>query len=78
MMELNAGQLKRLVHGLLETHDQELTCGECFEQLDYFADLELAGKRPGQALPLVEAHLSLCHDCREEYELLLDALRALG
>jgi hypothetical protein len=77
-MELNAEQLGRLVHGLLETHDQELTCGECFEQLDRFAELELAGKRPGQVLPLIEAHLSLCRDCREEYALLLDALRALG
>jgi predicted anti-sigma-YlaC factor YlaD len=76
-MELNAEQLKRLVHGLIETHDHELTCGACFEQLDLFVELRLAGKRPGEALPLVEAHLRLCQDCREEYELLLDALRAL-
>jgi hypothetical protein len=75
-MELKAEQLRRLVQGLVETHDYELTCDECFEHLDQFVELELAGKRPGEALPLVEAHLRLCHDCRQEYELLLDALRA--
>jgi hypothetical protein len=76
-MELDAEHLKRLVRGVLATRSHELTCGECFDQLDQFVELKLAGKSPSQALPLVEAHLRLCHDCREEYELLLDALHAL-
>jgi hypothetical protein len=77
-MELDTELLKRLVYGVIETHDEELDCDECFEQLDRFVELELAGKSASQALPLVENHLRLCTDCREEYQALLDAVRHLA
>lgn len=59
------------------TRPDEIGCDECFEKLDKFAEMELAGKSPGKAMPLVQDHLNKCGDCREEYEALLEALKEL-
>jgi predicted anti-sigma-YlaC factor YlaD len=48
-------------------------CEACFERIDEFVELELAGGDAEQRLPGVRAHLEACRDCREEYE----SLRAL-
>jgi hypothetical protein len=74
MMELDGEHLKRLLRTLLQ--DDVLGCQGCFEQLDCFVEIELAGKNAGEALPWVERHLLACEDCREEYEALREALRA--
>ncbi len=76
-MKLDRIRLKRIVQAIANTHPQEIGCDACFEQLDTFAELVLAGKEATAALPLVQAHLLHCRDCREEFEALLDALRAL-
>ena len=59
------------------TRPDEIGCGNCFEKLNRFAELELAGKSPEEAMPLVRDHLERCNDCREEYEALLEALKAM-
>ena len=76
-MTLNLTLLKGLVRSILGTQDEEIDCGECFKHVDHFAELTLAGKNAAEALPLVQAHLDRCPDCRVEFEALLDALRAL-
>lgn len=76
MKALDPGKLKRMVRDMLATSADEIGCDECFEQLDRFVDLELAGKGAAEALPLVQDHLNHCHNCREEFEALLTALRA--
>jgi hypothetical protein len=76
MKALDPGKLKRMVRDMLATSADEIGCDECFEQLDRFVDLEPAGKRAAEALPLVQDHLNRCHNCREEFEVLLTALRA--
>ena len=38
--------------------------------------MTLAGLDAADALPIVEEHLAGCPCCREEYEALVDALRA--
>ena len=47
------------------------------EQLDQFVELKLADRDVAQAMPLVEHHLRVCSDCREEFEALLQVLQAL-
>ena len=76
--ELDAAMLRRMVQGIVSTRPDEIGCGECFEQLDRFVELELAGKDAAQAMPLVQDHLNRCRDCRQEFEALLTALRALA
>ncbi len=70
--------LKRLVEGVISTRPDEIGCDECFEELDRFAELVLAGREIPEAYRLVQDHLERCGDCREEFEALLEALRALN
>ncbi|WP_441000384.1 hypothetical protein [Fodinibius sp. SL11] len=57
--------------------DHEIGCDDCFDELHEFAELELAGKSPAEAKPLVKDHLDKCGSCREEYQALLEALQAI-
>jgi hypothetical protein len=50
----------------------ELTCEECFDTLDCYVELELAGTDAEARLPGMQAHLVGCPACREEHELLLE------
>jgi hypothetical protein len=70
--------LKKMARGVMTTRPDEISCDECFKQVDHFVDMTLDGKDAAAALPLVQDHLSRCHDCREEYEALLEALRAVS
>jgi hypothetical protein len=74
---LHVDLLKSMVRGIANTQEEELTCDECFEEVDTFAEMVLAGKNAAEAMPLVEHHLQMCQSCRSEFEALLDALRAL-
>lgn len=73
---LNPEDLGKLARALDMTREEELACDECFEELDRFVEMELAGLDAAAAMPLVQDHLYKCDDCREEYEALLGALRA--
>jgi hypothetical protein len=75
---LDSEMLKHMVLHILSTRPDEIGCDACFEQLDHFVDMTLAGKNAAQAMPLVQDHLERCTDCREEFEALLVALRALA
>jgi hypothetical protein len=48
-------------------------CEVCFEELDRYVELELAGADADTAIPGLRAHLVGCPACHEEYE----SLRAL-
>ena len=76
-MKLNPETLKKMILILTNTHagEDELSCDECFEEIDHFAEIELVGKSAAEAMPLVQEHLERCTDCREEYEALISALK---
>ena len=76
-MELDRQALKHIVRVVMSTNEDEINCSECFMLIERYVDLELAGKNAAEAFPLVEAHLAICHDCREEYQVLLSALGAM-
>ena len=59
------------------TREDELDCRECFDALDAFAEIELEGKSPAEAMPLVQEHLDRCAGCKDEYVALLRALETL-
>jgi hypothetical protein len=77
-MELDLDKLKRMVRDVITARPDEIGCDECFEQLDRFVELKLAGKNAAEAMPLVQDHLKRCGNCREEFEALLAALRAIS
>ena len=76
-MKVEPTQVKRMVRAILTAHEAEIGCDDCFEKVDRFVEMTLAGKDASEAMPLVADHLQRCRDCREEYEALLRVLRAL-
>jgi len=70
---MNADQRHReLIARLLGPAGHEVTCEECFELLDEFVELELAGQDPDKALPGMREHLKGCPACNEDHESLRD------
>jgi hypothetical protein len=61
------------LRALLGPAGPELSCEQCFEELDRFVELELAGADAEAAVPGMLAHLEGCPACREDHE----SLRAL-
>lgn len=77
-VSLDAASVERLMSLLCETRDDELSCEEVFNCMDEYAEClesrhdvahDVGGKRA-----LVEHHLSLCPDCRDELHALIHAL----
>ena len=64
---------KRLLGSLLGPAEPEVGCDECFDVLDRYVELELAGADADATIPGLRPHLAGCPACREEYE----SLRAL-
>lgn len=56
------------------THEQELSCDEVHNLIDQFAEMQMRGENPAHLFPLVQRHLDMCPECREEFEALLAAL----
>jgi len=63
---------QRLIARLLGPRGPEVTCEQCFELLDEYVDLELAGEDADARLPGMRAHLEGCPACREDHESLRD------
>ncbi|HEV2093312.1 MAG TPA: hypothetical protein VGR18_09135 [Rubrobacter sp.] len=74
---LDRDRLNTLVRLIATTRPDEIGCDECLEQVDRFVEMKLAGLDAAEAMPLVQDHLDKCRDCREEFEALLRALRAV-
>jgi hypothetical protein len=66
-------ELRQALGRLLGPGVPELGCDECFDQLDRYVELEVAGADAAAAMPALTAHLAGCPACREEHE----SLRAL-
>lgn len=76
-MKLNKEILKKLLSKVPMTHEDEIGCGECYDQIHTFAEMELLNRSPEKAMPLVKEHLDNCGECREEYQALLKAIKKL-
>ena len=63
---------ERAVARLLGPAGPEVSCETCFEELDRYVDLQIAGLDADTALPGLRAHLEGCPACREEHESLLE------
>jgi hypothetical protein len=57
----------KLLRALLGPAGPELSCEECFEQLDRYVELELAGSNADEAVPGMRAHLEGCPACHEDH-----------
>jgi hypothetical protein len=64
----------RLLKRVLGPHDPELSCDECFDQLDRYVELERANAEANEMIPGMRAHLEGCPACNEDHESLLALL----
>lgn len=62
----------RLLGMLVGPSGPELTCEQCFEELDRYVELQLVGAPADADIPGMRAHLEGCPACAEDYESLLD------
>jgi hypothetical protein len=76
-MNLSDDQIRALLQAVSRTRDQELNCDECLGEVGGFAELTLRGRPVEDAYDLVQQHLQICDECREEFVLLLEALEGL-
>jgi hypothetical protein len=68
---LTARPDRPLQRRLLGPAGPEAGCDECFERLDEYVEIELAGGDPARHAPAIAAHLEGCPTCREEWQTLL-------
>ena len=77
-MNSSMDTLKEIICEAITTQWDEISCAECFEQLDQFTDMMLLNEHAVDVMPRVRDHLQRCPDCRQEYDALLCALRAMA
>jgi hypothetical protein len=61
-----------LLTRLLGPAGPEVSCEDCFELLDEYVELEIAGADTDRRVPGLREHLEGCPACREDHESLHD------
>jgi len=56
---------------ILGPAEPETTCEQCFQHLDRYLELELAGADADAAVPGLRAHLEGCPACHEDHDRLV-------
>ena len=62
---------REIVGRLLGPDGPELTCEQCFDELDRYVDLEVSGAGADEQVPGMRAHLEGCPACNEDHASLL-------
>lgn len=65
---MGQADVKQMLSRLLGPAEPEVGCDVCFQELDRYVELELAGEDADTALPGLRAHLEGCPACREEHD----------
>ncbi len=64
-----------VISALLGPREPELDCDACFDLIDEYVDLMVAGEDAPSLHPRMRAHLTGCPVCQEEYESLYTLVR---
>ena len=65
---MERSNLSEALGRLLGPAEPEIGCDTCFEELDRYVELELAGEEVDAAIPGLRAHLEGGPACREEHD----------
>jgi len=63
---------------LLGPGRSDVSCEECFAQLDRYVEAEIGGNDADAAMPGVAAHLEGCPACAEDHASLLELVKSEG
>lgn len=77
-ISLSKNEIAELMRLVVETRDVEINCEQCLALVAEYAERQLVGKSNDAALKSVEHHLTICAECREEYNALRATLVDLG
>ena len=69
-------EFQKLIQMLEKTQEIEFSCDDVYNILDQYTELVYNGENTEELMPLVEHHIEICPDCREEFEALLRILQA--
>jgi hypothetical protein len=61
-------EIRQALGRLLGPAEPEVGCDVCFQELDRYVELELAGADADLQIPGLRAHLAGCPACREEHD----------
>lgn len=64
-------EIKQALDRVLGPAEPEVGCDVCFDELDRYVELQLAGADADAAIPGLRAHLAGCPACREEHDSLV-------
>jgi hypothetical protein len=70
--------LEKLLRIIDYTQDIEVSCDDVEQILDQFAELAQRGEDVKQMMPLIQNHVDMCPECREEFEALMRVLQHTG
>jgi hypothetical protein len=68
--------LRKVAQQIEMTQSVEYSCDDVHRLLDQFAEAVWRGEDATKLMPLVQSHLDMCPDCREEFEALMRILHA--
>lgn len=71
-------QIHQLLKFIVETEDCEISCNECYDLLDSYAEILFNGEDPDQLMPNVKQHLKHCFCCEHELEALMVMLKEIA
>ena len=69
-------EFQKLLRMIENTKEVEFSCDDVYHLLDQYSEAVVQGENAEQLMPLVEHHINICPDCREEFEALLRVLQA--
>jgi len=69
-------EFQKLLKMIENTKEVEFSCDDVYHLLDQYSEAVVQGKNAEELMPLVEHHIDICPDCREEFEALLRVLQA--
>jgi hypothetical protein len=73
---MNRSDGEQALDRLLGPEGPEIDCDACFDELDRYVELEVAGADADTAVPGLRAHLDGCAACREEHDSLFALVSA--
>lgn len=72
----NLKQFRDMMNMIFSTQEEDITCDECYEDIDIYVDKLREGEDPTQVLPQVQRHLEQCACCHGEFRALITLLEA--
>ena len=72
--ELSDELVTRIMHRLVATDEEKISCDEVFALVDEYAEASQRGEDVAVLKPLIRYHLDVCRECDEQYQALLRVL----